>query len=123
MLHKEQEQQRQSELFNFIDEREKEYKEQKQCVHFRLQGDTKFYYAFHCHQYCTFIKENGYGTIGAERIKDVYCKDWKIVLEFTKGGIHNIKYFDNKSELLGYVVGFTECIADIKEYGVYASIS
>ena len=83
---------------NYLEERETEYKNAKHLMSFRMNSPEKYYYAFQC---ALFAKTDG--------------------IQFHKHSIslgnqysYDLKRFNNKDEMLGFVIGYNEAILNIK---------
>jgi len=88
-----------------------EFKDNKKNINIILKGSYKYYYANQCKQFENNIKKYGYGHIKKEDIiKNGVC--------FNKYSINNgynqycrdIKRFNSKQEMLGFVIGYNEAI-------------
>ena len=94
-------------------ENELEFKLNKQNINFTLRGYNKYYYANHCRKFVKNLKKFGYGHI----TKDQILKDG---VSFNNYSINNgynqycndIKRFDSKVELLGFVIGYNQAISN-----------
>ena len=94
---------------------EAEFKKNKKNINFSLRGRNKYYYAYQCALFTKNVKIFGFGHITADMIiKDgicfnQYCRD--------------MKRFNSKEELLGFVIGYNEAIINekalIKGYNYY----
>jgi len=90
-----------------------EFNQNKKNINFILRGKNKYYYANQCALFTKNLLLYGYGNITKEQIKkDGVC--------FNKYSINNgynkycrdIKRFNNKEEMLGFVIGYNEAIDD-----------
>lgn len=100
-------------LFN--ERSELEFKRNKDNINFRLSCNNKYYYAFQCYKFTQYILENSYklalvpSMVSTEDIK-------KQGISFNKYSINigsnqygsDLKRFNSKEELLGFVIGFNE---------------
>ena len=91
---------------------ELEFKRNKENIYFRLSGNEKYYYANQCYDFTNYILKNGYPNlrISAEDIERVSFDNHAITLN---RGSHDIKRFNNKHELLGFVIGYNEAIGEL----------
>jgi hypothetical protein len=94
----------------FTERAELEFKRNKDNINFRLSCNDKYYYAFQCYKFTQYVLENGYKyDWQTEDIK-------KQGISFNKYSINigsnqygsDIKRFNSKEELLGFVIGFNE---------------
>ena len=91
---------------------ELEFKRNKENIYFRLSGNEKYYYANQCYDFTNYILKNGYPNLrlSAEDIERVSFDNHAITLN---RGSHDIKRFNNKHELLGFVIGYNEAIGEL----------
>lgn len=89
---------------------EEQFKQNKENINFVLKGDNKYYYANQCRIFTKLLMENGFGSyIPKDRIQ-------KDGISFNKYSINvgysqycqDIKRFNSKEELLGFVIGYNE---------------
>ena len=83
---------------------ELEFKRNKDNINFRLTCNNKYYYANQCYQFAKHILQNGYPY---KKIDDIlFISD----ISFNKHSIKiknsDIKTFNNKDEMLGFVIGY-----------------
>ena len=100
-----------------IKEREKEYKEWKEKITFQLRGDNKYYYAFQCALFEKNIIKYGfdsYATSTAVKKEGLFFNEFSITLGHYYG--HDLKRFNSKQEMLGFVIGYNESISNFKYY-------
>lgn len=101
-------------LNDYIKQREAEHKHNMKYAKMVLKGDNKYYYAHHCAILCKWFDSNGYYRIKPQDIGQVWVEynphtGGKIVIKTIENGAeHIVKNFNDKNELLGYVVGFVE---------------
>ena len=90
-----------------------EFNQNKKNINFILRGKNKYYYANQCAVFTKNLLLYGYYHITKDQIKkDGVC--------FNKYSINNgynqycrdIKRFNNKTEMLGFVIGYNEAIDD-----------
>jgi hypothetical protein len=94
-----------------IEMQEIQFKLNKQNINFRLTGDNKYYYADQCKEFENNLKKFGYGHIKKEDIlKDGVCFNNYSINNGYNQYCRDIKRFNNKEELLGFVVGYNQSI-------------
>ena len=94
-----------------IEMQEIQFKLNKQNINFRLTGDNKYYYADQCKEFENNLKKFGYGYIKKEDIlKDGVCFNNYSINNGYSQYCRDIKRFNNKEELLGFVVGYNQSI-------------
>ena len=99
----------------FHKERELEYKEAKEKITFQLRGDTKYYYAFQCALFEKNIIKYGYdshATTSSTTKEGLIFSDYKITLGNYHG--HHLKTFNSRQEMLGFVIGYNECVSTLE---------
>ena len=92
-----------------------EFNQNKKNINFILRGKNKYYYANQCALFTKNLLLYGYQNISKDQIK-------KEGVCFNKYSINNgynqycrdIKRFNNKEEMLGFVIGYNECINNIE---------
>tara|TARA_R100001510_G_C7561180_1_gene141172 strand:- start:260 stop:583 length:324 start_codon:yes stop_codon:yes gene_type:complete len=94
----------------FHNEREQEFKRNKQNIYVRLSGSNKYYYAWQCQNFTRFILENGFNNYKPNEIDSVYFDNHSITIRLNSTAETDIKRFDSKKEMLSYVVGFNDCL-------------
>ena len=91
-----------------------EFNQNKKNINFILRGKNKYYYANQCAVFTKNLLLYGISNITKEQIKkDGVC--------FNKYSINNgynqycrdIKTFNNKEEMLGFVIGYNEAIFNL----------
>ena len=94
---------------------ELEFKLNKKNINFTLKGKNKYYYATHCNQFTKYLEQFGYGRISKEEIKEkgISFNDYSINLGYSKYN-QDLKRFESKQELLGFVIGYNNAISNIK---------
>ena len=98
---------------------EQEYKQNKKGVNFRLSGNNKYYYANQCRIFKDYLEKygfNGFHHYSTEEIKDkgISFNEYSINLGYSQYGA-DIKRFNNKQELLGFVIGYNEALQGLKK--------
>ena len=99
----------------FHKERELEFKEAKEKITFPLRGDNKYSYAFECAKFEKNLIKYGY---------DSYATKTSVATEgllFNKNSItlghyygHDLKRFNSKEEMLGFVIGYNDCVLNME---------
>ena len=88
-----------------------QFKLNKQNINFRLTGNSKYYYANQCKEFENNLKKFGYGHIKKEDIlKNGVCFNNYSINNGYSQYCRDIKRFNNKEELLGFVVGYNQSI-------------
>ena len=98
---------------------EKEYRENKKGVNFRLSGNNKYYYANQWKRFKEKLEKYGYKGFNYYTPKMVK----EIGISFNEYSINlgynqfcaDIKRFNNKQELLGFVIGYNEALQGLKK--------
>ena len=93
-----------------------QYKLNKTNINFVLKGKNKYYYATHCRIFTDNLLKYGYGRKTTEEIK-------KVGISFNDHSINfgystyceDLKRFETKTELLGFVVGYNAAISNCKD--------
>jgi len=94
-----------------IEMQEIQFKLNKENINFRLTGDNKYYYADQCKEFENNLKKFGYGHIKKEDIiKNGVCFNNYSINNGYNQYCRDIKRFNNKEELLGFVVGYNQSI-------------
>ena len=102
---------------DYINSREREYKEAKEKITFQLRGDNKYYYAFQCALFEKNIINYGYdsyATSTAVKKEGLLFNEFSITLGHYYG--HDLKRFNSKQEMLGFVIGYNESISNFEYY-------
>ena len=80
------------------------FKRNKQNINIRLTCNNKYYYANQCYQFAKHILQNGYPY---KNINDIFLiSDISFNKHSIKINNSDIKTFNNKDELLGFVIGY-----------------
>ena len=88
-----------------------QFKLNKENINFRLTGNNKYYYANQCKEFENNLKKFGYGHIKKEDIiKNGVCFNNYSINNGYNQYCRDIKRFNNKEELLGFVVGYNQSI-------------
>lgn len=96
-------------------ERELEFKEAKENITFQLRGNNKYYYAFQCAKFEKNLIKYGYDTYATKSSiaqEGLYFNKYSITLGHYYG--HDLKRFNSKEEMLGFVIGYNECISNLE---------
>ena len=99
----------------FTERAELEFKRNKDNINFRLSCKNKCYYAWQCYLFTQYILENSYklalvpSMVTTEDIKKrgISFNKYSINIGSNQYGT-DIKRFNSKEELLGFVIGFNE---------------
>ena len=92
-------------------EREKEFKKAKEKITFQLRGNNKYYYAFQCALFEKNIIKYGYDSYANKssiKTEGLLFNKYSITLGHEYG--YDLKRFNSKEEMLGFVIGYNECI-------------
>ena len=88
-----------------------EFKDNKQNINIILKGDYKYYYANQCKQFENNLKKYGYGHIKKEEIiKNGVCFNEYSINNGYNQYCRDIKRFNNKKEMLGFVIGYNQAL-------------
>ena len=97
----------------FHKDREIEFKQAKEKITFSLRGDNKYYYAFQCALFEKNIIEHGYDSYANKKSvkqEGLLFNKHSITLGHYYG--HDLKRFNSKEEMLGFVIGYNEAISN-----------
>ena len=85
------------------------FKKNKENINFRLQGGDKYYYANQCAIFTNYILKNGYPYIDKKEIKEngICFNTYSINVGYNQY-CRDLKRFNSKEELLGFVIGYNE---------------
>jgi hypothetical protein len=86
-----------------IERNELEFKRNKENINFRLTCNNKYYYANQCYQFAKHIVNNGYPYKDTNNIS---INDISFNKHSIKINNSDLKTFNNKDELLGFVIGY-----------------
>jgi len=103
---------------DFNKRRELEFKEAKEKITFPLRGDNKYYYAFQCALFEKNILNNGYDSYANKssvKKEGLLFNKYSITLGHQYG--YDLKRFNSKEEMFGFVIGYNECILNAEYYG------
>jgi hypothetical protein len=90
-----------------------EFKRNKENIHFTLSGINKYYKAFQCWDFTQYILKNGYRRYKPSDIEGVYFDNNSITIRLVSTAVSDIERFNNKNELLSYVIGFNACLSEV----------
>ena len=95
-----------------INERsEIEFSLNKKNINFTLKGNNKYFYANQCAEFTKNLLEFGYGHISKEMIKKRgVCFNQYSINNGYNQFCRDIKRFNSKEEMLGFVIGYNEAI-------------
>ena len=99
----------------FQRERDIEYKKAKEKITFQLRGDNKYYYAFQCLAFEKNLIEYGYDSYTTQSSiakEGLMFNEYSITLGHYYG--HDLKRFNSRQEMLGFVIGYNESIAHLE---------
>tara|TARA_R110000782_G_C14528350_1_gene382013 strand:+ start:52 stop:420 length:369 start_codon:yes stop_codon:yes gene_type:complete len=102
----------------YFKQRDSEYKDSKKNINFILRGNNKYYYANQCSLFIDHVNRYGFNNISREAIKEHG-------ISFNKYSINNganqyntdLKRFNSKEEMFGFVIGFNEAIHSLYKQG------
>lgn len=99
----------------FRERNELEFKINKENINFRLSGNNKYYYATHCKLFTDNLLKYGYGRKTPEQIKEsgISFNNHSINFGYNQY-CEDLKRFETKTELLGFVVGYNAAISNLK---------
>jgi len=118
-MNKEQTETSQEMSNRFHKERETAFNKAKENITFQLRGDNKYYYAFQCAKFEHNIIKYGYDTYANKssvKKEGLLFNEYSITLGHYYG--HDLKRFNDRKEMLGFVIGYNECIATL-EYNTH----
>jgi len=90
-----------------------EFKINKENIYVRLTGYDKYYYANQCAAFTKHILKNGFQQYKPKDINDVYFDTHNITIRLMSTGETDIKRFETKQEMLGFVLGFNTCSREV----------
>ena len=92
-----------------------EFTENKKNINFALRGNNKYYYAFQCAKFEKNLIKYGFDTYATKSSiaqEGLYFNKYSITLGHYYG--HDLKRFNSKEEMLGFVIGYNECISNLE---------
>ena len=89
-----------------------EFSLNKKNINFTLRGDNKYYYASQCAEFTKNLEKFGFGSyINKDMIKrNGICFNEYSINNGYNQYCRDMKRFNNKQEMLGFVIGYNECI-------------
>ena len=93
---------------------EKEFLINKQNIYVSLRGDDKYYNAYQCKNFAEYIKKNGFNRYKPSDIDDIYFDKHSITIRLKSTAETDIKRFETSKEMFSFVVGFNECVNQLK---------
>ena len=92
-------------------ENEIEFKKNKHNVNVRLSGNNKYYHAYQCALFTRNVQKYGFGHITQHDIyKNGVCFNQYSINNGYNQYCRDIKRFNSKQEMLGFVVGYNQAI-------------
>ena len=92
-----------------------QFKINKENINFILSGNNKYYYASHCKKFTDNILKYGYGRKTPEEIKKTGISFHNHSINFGYSTYcDDLKRFETKIELLGFVIGYNNAISNLK---------
>ena len=91
---------------------EQEYKNNKKNINFRLSGNNKYYYANQCAEFTKNLEKFGFGSyINKDMIKrNGICFNEYSINNGYNQYCRDMKRFNSKEEMLGFVIGYNQAI-------------
>ena len=110
----------QQETINYLENKTDEYQKQndiefaqnKKNINFTLRGHNKYYYANQCAEFTKNLEKFGFGSyINKDMIKrNGFCFNEYSINNGYNQYCRDMKRFNNKQEMLGFIIGYNECI-------------
>ena len=105
-------------LQEYVQQIDQEFKDNLININFQLRGKNKYYYADQCRIFIDHVNRYGFNNISKEAIKENG-------ISFNKYSINNganqynndLKRFNSKEEMLGFVIGFNEAMNNLCNQG------
>jgi hypothetical protein len=96
-------------------ENELEFKRNKRNINVILRGYNKYYHAYQCSEFTKNILKYGYDNITNTEIKKhgVCFNEYSINNGYNQY-CRDIKRFNNKQEMLGFVIGYNQAVINLK---------
>jgi len=93
-----------------------EFSLNKKNINFTLRGDNKYYYANQCAEFTKNLEKFGFGSyINKDMIKrNGICFNEYSINNGYNQYCRDMKRFNNKQEMLGFVIGYNESINNMK---------
>ena len=90
-----------------------EFKINKENINVRLTGYEKYYNAHQCAEFTKYILKNGFQQYKPKDIDSVSFNTHSITIRLMSTGETDIKRFETKLEMLGFVIGFNACLSEV----------
>ncbi len=90
-----------------------EFKINKENINVRLTGYDKYYNAHQCAKFTKYILKNGFQQYKSKDIDSVSFNTHSITIRLMSTGETDIKRFETKLEMLGFVIGFNACLSEV----------
>ena len=90
-----------------------EFKINKENINVRLTGYEKYYNAHQCAEFTKYILKNGFQQYKPKDINSVSFNTHSITIRLMSTGETDIKRFETKLEMLGFVIGFNACLSEV----------
>lgn len=94
-------------------EREAEFKRNKENIYMRLTGYDKYYYANQCWNFTQHILKHGFNNYKPSDIESLYFDTHNITIRLVSTAETDIKRFNTKQEMLGFVIGWNACLSEV----------
>ena len=97
---------------------ELKFKRNKENIYMRLSGYDKYYYAYQCWNFTQHILKGGFNQYTSKDIESISINNNQyygasIKARLLSGGETNLKTFNDKKEMLGFVVGYNEATREL----------
>ena len=108
--------------YSLIMERsELEFKRNSKNINFSLRGKEKYYLAFQCYEFTQNLLQygyNGFNSATEEEIKEkgICFNKYSINVGYSQYD-KDIKRFNSKEEMFGFVIGYNEAVQGAKHLG------
>lgn len=102
----------------FHKDREIEFKQDKEKITFSLRGGRKYYIAFQCALFERNIIQHASPLDSCSaRDKGLLFNKYSITVGHYYG--RDLKTFDSKEEMIGFVIGYNEAISVTQSHGLF----
>jgi|TARA_R110002153_G_scaffold69314_1_gene183385 hypothetical protein len=92
---------------------DREFKENKKNINISLRGHNKYFYAYQCALFTKNVSKYGFGHITVDMIKkDGVCFNQYSINNGYNQYCRDMKRFNSKEEMLGFVIGYNEAITN-----------
>jgi len=104
-----------------IERSELEFKRNSKNINFSLRGKEKYYLAFQCYEFTQNLLQygyNGFNSATEEEIKEkgICFNKYSINVGYSQYD-KDIKRFNSKEEMFGFVIGYNEAVQGAKHLG------